>query len=44
MAAKGSAARMITLATTVIVRCPVRTAAYTANRYATAGTSKPAAW
>ena len=32
------------LATTVMTRCPARTAAYTANRYATAGTSKPAAW
>jgi hypothetical protein len=31
-AARGSAASMNTLSTTVIVRCPARTAAYTANR------------
>ncbi len=35
---------MITHAATVTMRCPARTAAYTANRYATAGTSKPTAW
>lgn len=41
--ASGNAATMTTDAITVTVRCPARTAAYTANRKATTGTSNPAA-
>ncbi|GAB3907768.1 hypothetical protein GCM10029964_106480 [Kibdelosporangium lantanae] len=42
--ASGTPTSMSTDADTVTTRCPARKAAYTANRYATTGTSKPMAW